>query len=100
MFKLTFQKLYAATEATIKDLKAPIVRARNIRAFEAAIDSAKMKQYDAEEALEKLLSVVIQGNVIDINKCLEQRQIMSNCEATIKELEKFKKEFFAEEKEA
>lgn len=96
--KQTFTALYNATEASIKGEKETIVKRRNERAVESSIDSAEDTKMKAEDDLERELSVVANGEVININKVLGLRQTIKNADSTIKELESFKSEFFSGEK--
>ena len=97
--KKTFLSLYNATEASLKGAKLDLVKRKNVRAVEASIDSAEGQKLQAEEDLEKALSVVSNGGTIDVNHVLKLRQLITNTDATIAALKEFKEEFFAEEEE-
>lgn len=92
----TFKALYNATVEAVHQAKEPFVLNKNKRAIESAIDSAETSKIEAEEQIEKELSVVSKGEVINVNKILELRQTILNAEDTVKELQAFKKEFFSE----
>lgn len=96
MTKFTFTGLYKATEEAIKLAKLPFVKNKNERAVNSAIDSAQLQGMDAQEELEKVLSVVADGGTIDVNKVLSLRATIANSEETVKQLTEFKAEFFAE----
>lgn len=95
--KKTFLSLYNATEASLKGAKLDLVKRKNVRAVEASIDSAEGQKIKAEEDLEIALNVVSNGGTIDVNEVLRLRQLITNTDATIAALTKFKEEFFAEE---
>jgi predicted S18 family serine protease len=94
MTKLTFKAIYEATKEGIKALKEPIVRQRNIRGCDSAIDSAEEIIMNTEDDLEKEYSVINEGKVINYNRVLELRQRIKDAQATIEELKLFKSEFF------
>ncbi len=91
----SFKQLYSATEGVIKALKEPLVRNRNERAVTSAIDDAIEQRQNAEEELEKVLNVVTEGKTIDVNRVISLRSTIKKAEATQKELEEFKTEFFS-----
>lgn len=95
MSKLTFSALYSASKEVLKGLKKPIVESRNQRAVASAIDSATEQRMEAEEALEKELQVITEGKVINVNRVLELRAIIKECENTVGDLTEFQTEFFA-----
>ena len=94
----TFSSIFNATQENLKAEKAPLIRKKNERAVDAAIDSAIEQKIDAEEELSASLEVVREGKVINVNKVLELRQKIDDCDKTIEALKEFKTEFFAEEK--
>ncbi len=99
LFNQTFNSIYAAVAEAVKAAHKPLVRRRNIRAVQSAIDSAESQGMDAEEELRKTLSVVTDGEVIDVNKVLDLRAKIKASEETMKELQEFSDEFFEKDEE-
>lgn len=93
---LTFKQVYSSTAEAVKSLKEPFVMDRNKRAFEAAITSAEEQGVNAQVNLEELLSVVKDGETIDINEMLKQVQIIEDSELTSKKLKELRDQFFSE----
>ena len=92
--EMTFNSLYSASEELLKMAKKPLVERKNKRAVDAAIDNATDTLLEAKSKMEKVLSVVSNSEIIDINSVLSLRQKIKDAEYTIDELVKFKEEFF------
>lgn len=93
----TFAALYNASKETAKAAKQPFVLNKNKRALAAAIDSAEQSKIDAQEGLEKELTVVADGKVVDFNKVLAYKQTIADADKTVAALTEFETEFFATE---
>ena len=91
---LTFKQVYSATAEAIRGLKEPFVVDRNKRAFASAIGSAEEQKINAQVELEKLLSVVKDGETININEVLKQLQIIEDAELTSRKLKELRDQFF------
>ena len=93
----SFKTLFERTKELAKLAKAPFIKARAKRVLDAAIDNAKLQEMDAEEALEKHLSEVVEGTTgLDIDKVLKHLNTIESAERTTTTLEEFKTQFFAE----
>lgn len=97
--KITFESLYSASQEAIKKLKKPLVKNKNKRAFDSAIDDAKDQQIEAEEKISKVYSVIQEGETIDINELLSAIETREKAERTVKILLEQKDMFFAEQEE-
>jgi hypothetical protein len=93
---LTFKQIYSATEEALKKIKEPFVVDRNKRAFASAISSAEEQGVNARVELEKLLSVVKDGETINLNEVLKQVQIIEDAELTSRKLKELRDQFFRE----
>ena len=71
--KNLFDVLYDKTEESVKKLKKPLVKRQIKRRFSASYDDAENKKVDAEAKLQDLRS---EFKYFDINKVLEQKQII------------------------
>lgn len=93
----SFKTLFERTKELAKLAKEPFIKARAKRALDAAMDNAKLQEMDAEEALEKHLVGVIEGTTgLDAATVLKHLNTIESAERTVKTLEEFKNQFFAE----
>lgn len=93
----TFNAIYNATEQDKKVQDKDIVFRRNLRAVESSIDSLIDLKMEAETNLNKTLSVVGEGDVMDVQKVTELRATIKSASEQIQDLEEFRDDFFSED---
>jgi len=86
-----FDELYSASDESLKERKKPYVEKALKRKFNAALDSAENQKIDAEERTEELRQDL---KDLDIDKLLEQSNIIDAADTTIKLIKKEYKTLF------
>jgi hypothetical protein len=94
---ITFKSFYEATEETIKTFKQPLVKSKNKRAFDAAIDDVVSQKLDLEDLIYQGLKVVTKEETINVQKIIDAKRKIKECEEIISEIEQLRKDFFEED---
>ena len=94
---ITFKSLYEATKEKIKTFKQPLVKSKNKRAFDAAIDDVVSQKLDLEDLIHKELEVITKEETINVQKIIDAKRKIKECEEIISEIKQLKKDFFEED---
>ena len=91
-----FDKLYNASEETVKLLNKPLVKRRVLRALEGAEDSLEGQRIEAELLIEKQTRDLACGKVDVVPSLIKNRLFLSEILIQIAEARKIREELLSE----
>jgi hypothetical protein len=92
-----FDTLFVQTDEQAKMANKGIVKNRNARAIQAAIDSARDQKTQAEANRTKVLAVITRGDVLDVNQYLGCVNTINRANETIAALKALYSDLFGKE---